>query len=198
VQNGGRITAVSLGICLALVGIALALAQLALPALGYELTPREGWVLLGLAALFFVGGVIALFSPWIKRAWSRLRRDAELTAAQPIGEDLRQHCCKLSAEISESYKHWRVDVEQAMQSEYADSLFYDSVGDQKRSELRDYHERGTVDLYREQYGSRVRNLSDKLAQRGLITPDEQQRFRNPTNPQDIQDIAEGLEAICRN
>jgi len=114
-----------------------------------------------------------------------------------VNEDLRQSCCKLHAEISDSLWHWLADTEQGMQSEYADSLYYDPVGDQKRSELRDYHERETVRLYRSQYASKMLALTERLSQHGCITPNVRYRLENPTEPQDIEYIVARLGSLCR-
>lgn len=61
-----RITSTGIGIFLGLLGLVFALVQIALPVVGVELSPGWGYVLLGLAAVLFVGSPVALLWPWIK------------------------------------------------------------------------------------------------------------------------------------
>lgn len=83
-------TRLQLGLALAFLGVALALLPLGLSARSYELSPKQGYGTLILAALFALGAVIVLFWPWLTQVWSWLRRDAELHEAQEAQERLRE------------------------------------------------------------------------------------------------------------
>jgi hypothetical protein len=47
----------------------------------------------------------------------------------------------------------------------------------------------------EQFGGKILSLFDDLEQRGWCNPRDRERFENPAKPQDIQYIAQRLDAI---
>ena len=59
-------TSSAVALALTFAGKAVALAQTALPAIGYELSSEQGYALLILAAMFRIGAVIALYWHSIK------------------------------------------------------------------------------------------------------------------------------------
>lgn len=65
-QSGRRITSTELAIFLGIVGVAVGIVQVALPALDIEIGPTWGLVLLIVAALLIVGAVLALLWPYVK------------------------------------------------------------------------------------------------------------------------------------
>ncbi len=156
-----------------------------------------------LAAMALVS--LWIFWPWLKRIrpWPpfllenpQVEREVQTSVSPPANEALRQRCCKLSAELFEFYKRQREDIEVRLQSNYMTSLFNDPVGDQRRSEVVAYYNRGIMDLYSKQFGDKVLTLSDDLAQHNCITSEIRDRFESPTEPQDIRYIAQRLAAIC--
>jgi cell division protein FtsB len=62
---------------LAVFGIALALMPIGLEAIGYQVSHRQGYAILALTALLIAAGIVVFFWPWIRGAWSWLRRDAQ-------------------------------------------------------------------------------------------------------------------------
>jgi hypothetical protein len=166
--------------------------------------PALIWACYALALVFFAIAWVALFwarvTSWVegRPGFGRIREPENQQPVAPVNEDLRQRSCKLSAELFEFYKHQRENIEQAMQSAYMDSLYNDPVGEQKRSEIAAYYDRQIISQYSEHLGSKVLDLSGKLAQRKYITSRDQDRFENPEKSQDIQYIAQRLEAICHS
>lgn len=89
---------------LTLLGIALALAPLGLEAVGYELSSEQGYGILVLAALFFLGAVIVLFWPWLKEV-KRLKigfapPDTELRKAKEAQQRLSTQLKQIHKELT--------------------------------------------------------------------------------------------------
>ncbi len=63
-----------MALVLALFSVALTLAQMGLPAVGYELSPEQGRILLTLATLFGVGALVALLWTWVGPLVNEIRR----------------------------------------------------------------------------------------------------------------------------
>ena len=86
---------------LTLFGIALALMPLGLEAIGYELSHKQGYAILGLTALFVIAGIVAFFWPWIRGAWSWLRRDDALRKAERERDEARSTLTSLEQRLGE-------------------------------------------------------------------------------------------------
>lgn len=83
---------------LTLLGIVLALLPLGLEAIGYELGPKQGYAILIVAGVLAVAAFVVLIWPWIKAAWSWLRRDSELQDALAAREQLADKLLKAEQE----------------------------------------------------------------------------------------------------
>jgi hypothetical protein len=92
------ITRLQVASALAVFGIALALMPIGLEAIGYQVSHRQGYAILTLTALLIVAGVVVFFWPWIRGAWSWLRRDAALRGAEAERDELKQENEELIAE----------------------------------------------------------------------------------------------------
>jgi len=126
--------------------------------------------------------------------WLHAERDA--SGNQTGDEELKRRCCELSPEIFEFYRYQRQNMEDQLQSESMGRLYNDPAREQKRAELIEGHNRWIVDQYCEKFGGRTLKLSDDLAKHNCITPEDREKFKNPKKPEDIQYIAQRLDAIC--
>jgi hypothetical protein len=79
-------TSSAVALALTFAGMAIALAQTALPAIGYELSSEQGYALLILAAMFCIGAVIALF-------WHSIKK-IRISLAPAMGDRLLTYCSK--------------------------------------------------------------------------------------------------------
>ncbi len=157
------------------------------------------WWQAGLLAGLLVPGVylsLLLIRVGIRKWASTPQPPPNQTTAQLSDETLRERCCKLSAEINEFYLRQRQHMEDILGSEYWDRIFDIPVREQKRADEIARHDRWIVDEYRRKFGSKMRTLSNDLAQAQAITPEDQDIFKNPTKRQDVQCIAERLGEIC--
>lgn len=93
------ITRLRLGIALGILGIVLALLPPGLEAVGYELTPQQGYFILVLAGLLVLIALFVFFWPWISEAWLWLRREEELRKAKHERDELKTENEELIAEI---------------------------------------------------------------------------------------------------
>jgi hypothetical protein len=84
-----------------LFGIALALMPLGLEAIGYELSRKQGYALLGLTALFVVAAIVIFFWPWVRGAWSWLRRDNMLREVERERDEARATLGTLEQRLEE-------------------------------------------------------------------------------------------------
>ena len=112
-------------------------------------------------------------------------------------EGLRQRCRELYAEIFRFSERQRENKEDSLQSDYMLELLDKPAGNKIRSEHAVAHDRFMVGQYRKQFGGDVLALANDLAKHNCITTEDQDRLKNPTNPQDIEYIAQLLDAICR-
>ena len=123
-----------MGLVLGLLGIALGLAPIGLPAVGYEISPTQGYGILVSAALFLIAAVVVFLWPWVGSMWSWLRRDAELREARDAQETLG----KRLGQLGEDLEALRAENEELMAS----------------AEVYDKHQE-TVDAYVEEYATGV-------------------------------------------
>jgi F0F1-type ATP synthase membrane subunit b/b' len=86
---------------LAVFGIALALMPIGLEAIGYQVSHRQGYAILGLTALLIAAGVVVFFWPWIRGAWLWLRRDAALRRAEAERDEARSTLKTLEQRLEE-------------------------------------------------------------------------------------------------
>jgi hypothetical protein len=143
-----------------------------------------------------VVGILFIYRAVASR-WPEIReREVQAVTSTPIGENLRQRCCKLSTELFEFYRHQQEHRDRAMQSDYMISRLNDPAGGREYTEESARQNRGIMDKYREQLGHKVLALTRDLVQGKHITPRDQDRFENPEKPQDIQYIAQRLAALC--
>jgi hypothetical protein len=133
--------------------------------------------------------------------WPDSRSSRELETQEqfaPPNEDLRERCCKLSAELSELIERWQNAVDAALQLGMIAQAQREGIGDPDGSlEIRS-HDIWLVKEYGEKFGGKVLRLSDDLAQHGCITPETRKRLESPEKPQDVQYIAHRLKVICNN
>ena len=128
----------------------------------------------------------------------RTNQSKEPPTSELSDEDLREHCCELSAEIREFYKRQQEDFDKRLRSDLrAVFLQEEPHRSQWRAEETERHEMRMVDRYSELLGGAVSTLCDDLELRGWCTPEDRNRFENPTGLQDIRYTAQRLEAICR-
>jgi hypothetical protein len=131
------------------------------------------------------------------RWWSDSHNHPAQTNTQFSDEDLTQRCCKLSAEIRGFYRRQQEDFDKRLRSDYRAVFLEEPHRSQWRAEETERHGRGMVDRYSDQLGGVVSALCDDLESRGWCTPEDRNRFENPTGPQDIRYAAQRLDAICR-
>lgn len=153
------------------------------------------WVAILLILLVYclaLGGSLVVRQKW----WSRSRSHTAYTSLQLDG-DLRERCCKLSAEIFEFYRRERENAKQTLRSDWG-MVFLEEPHhrNQRRSEITERHENEMVDRYSEQLGGKVSGLCDDLEPHGWCSPEDRNRFENPTGAQDIRYTAQRLDAIC--
>lgn len=208
------------GLVLGLLGAALALAPIGLAAVGYELSHREGYVILILAVLFFVGALVALFWPWIRQAWSWVRRDVEVRQleaqrdearaerdalreqvrqapsnqdSQPGDEDLKRRSCELSVEL-QRFLAAREEAQPRETIQLRD-FFSQDPESKKRYEETTRYNKETMAQYHQEFGVPVVALFDALEQRGWCNPKERNRFENPVLLANVRYVAQRLGAI---
>jgi hypothetical protein len=148
----------------------------------------------------FGQAVVEREAPGASQEVARLEGEIERLRAwvpQPNDEDLAQRCCELSAEIFEFYKSQRENLVKTLQSGHGAFFLKGSEKSEWRSEETERQEKWMVDRYSEQFGGPVSALCDDIETRGWCTPEERNRFENPTEPQDIRYAAQRLNAICR-
>ena len=116
----------------------------------------------------------------------------------PVNEDLRQCCCKLSAEIREFYNHQQEDFDKRLKSDFRAGFLQEPHRSRWCAEETERHEKGMVDRYSEQFGGAVSELCDDLEPCGKCTPEQRNRFENPAGAQDIRYAAQRLDAICNS
>ena len=153
-----------------------------------------------LVALFVRGLIKANYEEFQKLEKERndLREEAQQQIAPP-NEDLRQRSCELSAELFAFYERWWEGKDRALQpGEAVASVYYEVGGDSERSLEAARHDSWLMKEYRKQFGSKVMRLSDELAQQRCITPETRNKFENPEKPQDIEYIAQRLDALCNS
>ena len=159
-----------MGLALTFLGIALALLPLGFTAVGYELSSKQGYNILVLAALFVVGAVVVFFWPWIKEAWSWIRRDAEL---QRVNTELQR--------AEEALKNWRERFEEK-QSE-AQTL--DTVREQQLRKIREAEqERDELRTENEELIAKASVVSAWDDPEFKFTTVNKKTFRNETVPLD--------------
>jgi hypothetical protein len=76
-----------LGVALAFGGITFGCIPPGLEAVDYQLGPIGGYALLVLAILCGIGAVVAFFWPWLRKAWSWIRRDSDF---QRLNTELKE------------------------------------------------------------------------------------------------------------
>ena len=102
------LTRLKAGVALLLLGVPLALLPIGLSAVGYKVSPVQGYAILVLAGLFAVAAIVVLFWPWTWGAWLWIRREAEFQEVQEalrrldarLGE-IQQECASLRLENHE-------------------------------------------------------------------------------------------------
>ncbi len=101
------------GPALAVVGIALAFLPMGLEAVGYNLSPQQGYGVLVAAGLLIWIALLVFVWPWISEAWLWIRRDAQIREAQEAQQRLRE---KLH-EVEQECEKLRKDNEKLAQSQ---------------------------------------------------------------------------------
>jgi hypothetical protein len=71
------LTRLQWALALAILGIVFALVPIGLDAIGYELGPRQGYIILAAAAILFAIAVAICIWPVVRAVWAWLRRDAQ-------------------------------------------------------------------------------------------------------------------------
>jgi hypothetical protein len=125
---------------------------------------------------------------------SAIHGPSRSTKRQPIDEGIKQRCRELSAKLFKFYRQEQEDLKKRLRYTVLTRELADGI--QIRREATARHDKETMDKYGEQLGSDVLVLVNDLAKGDWITPEDQKRLKNPTEPQDIQYIAQCLRATC--